>query len=260
MRYFVTEITDLGSKKKVNQDASRARVARPGLTEGAFGVVCDGVGSCEHSEVASRSAAEAFDNWFTAAYPDIDDITDEDEFCSLLYERWYALFDSVNDYVIDFAEINQIKLGSTFTCILLRNMNYYILHIGDTRVYRITDEMEQLTTDHTVVAREVSRGIITAEQAKKDSRRHTLTKCVGMKRHIRPEFYTGQIQGNTKFLICSDGFRDRADDESILDAFGGTKTLKKDRLSKAAKKVVRLVRDAGEKDNITAVIIEVSEE
>ena len=260
MRYTVTEVTDLGTKTKINQDASHVRILNTEHSESAFGIVCDGVGSCEHSEVASGIAADAFDKWFMTAYPPIADIKDEDEFCSALYERWFALFDSVNNYIIDFAEINQLKLGSTLSCILLRNSEYYILHIGDTRIYSMAITNKILTDDHTIVAKELQRGIITPVQAASDPRRHTLTKCVGMKRHIRPEFYTGQISGITTFLICSDGFRDRICDEDIYEEFCAEKETKKEKLDKAARRIIKAARAAGENDNITAAILQVSEE
>lgn len=260
MNLIVCDTTDLGTKKKVNQDAKFIGTIDTKLYRSAFGIVCDGVGSCECSEIASKISVAAFSDWFTKCFPDFADITDEDKFCSLLYDRWYALFDIVNSYVIDYTAVNKIKLGTTLSCLLVRGRYYYILHIGDTRVYSIGSEIKQLTSDHTLTARDLERGIISEEQARTDKRRHTLTKCVGMKHHMRPEFYTGYIEENTKLLICSDGFRDRINDEAIALSFKNEKPLRKGRLVKAAKKVIRNNREQGERDNITAVIIQVSED
>lgn len=255
-----SKVTDLGSKKKVNQDASYVGRVESRLFNSVMGLICDGVGSCEFSEIASGFAVDAFSDWFTKCYPQFADIADEDEFCSVLYERWFALFETVNSYVMSFAKIGDIRLGSTFTCLLIRDRFYYVLHIGDTRVYSIDNDIEQLTTDHTVTQREIEKGELTYAEAREDNRRHTLTKCLGMKEHIRPDFYTGQIDGNKKFLICSDGFRDKLTDEEIADMMSRDKVLKKDRLTRSMKKIIKIGRTAGETDNVTAVLIQASED
>ncbi len=256
----LSSVTDLGSRKKVNQDAMCALQKDTKIFRSAMGVICDGVGGCEHSEIASNFAVRAFSEWYDCFYPDIADITDEDEFCSQLYEKWFGIFDSVNSFITAFANANDTRLGSTFTCVMVRGNNYYILHIGDTRAYSISSEIKQLTVDHTVTQREVEKGMITPEEAQNDDRRHTLTKCLGLKDHIRPAFYTGSIENDTKFLICSDGFRDKLSEDELADILGREKAFKKDRLSKALKKIVKNGRAAGETDNVSAIVIQVSEE
>lgn len=260
MKSIICEVTDLGSKKKTNQDACYVKRLEMRSSDSIFGIICDGVGGCEHSEIASRDLVTAFSDWFTKCYPDFAELRDEDEFCDLLYERWLALFDITNSYIMNFAAVNNIKLGSTLSCILIRDDYYYILHIGDTRIYSINSEIKQLTNDHTVTARELQKGLITPEQARTDRRRHILTKCAGMKDHIRPEFYTGRIEENTKYLLCSDGFRDRTTNEYIAEQLCYDSILKKNKIIKGIKSIIKSNRAEGEKDNITAVVIQVSED
>jgi serine/threonine protein phosphatase PrpC len=260
MKYVLSQVTDLGSRKKVNQDASYVGELDSCLFHSAFGIVCDGVGSCEHSEIASSRGVSAFNDWFEKCYSDFADEEDEEAFCGLLYERWFALFNVINDYIVDFAEVNKMNLGSTLSCILIRGSFYYILHIGDTRIYKITDEIIQLTPDHTLTALELSRGNITEEEALTDSRRHTLTKCLGIRKFVRPEFFTGEFSGDSKFLICSDGFRGLVDDKYIYDELSRNKPLKQNQLDKTIKSIIRYNRNLGENDNITAVVIQISEE
>lgn len=260
MNNVICLITDMGQKTKINQDTSYVGKIYTQIGESLFAVICDGVGSCEHSEIASQRAVDCFCDWFNKCYETFADTASEDEFCSLLYERWFALFDIINNYIINYAEVNKIRLGTTLSCILVRKSHYYILHIGDTRIYKIEKEMTLLTADHTVTAREVLRGKLTPVQARTDKRRHSLIKCIGMKEHMRPDFCTGTIERGGKFIICSDGFRDKIMDEQIFEAFKKDKFMNKSSLVKSARKVIKTVRQCGEKDNITAAVIQVCEE
>ncbi len=258
MKAIYCGLTDKGNSKKKNQDSTFVSSILSADSEAVFGIVCDGVGSYSNSEIASSQAVNAFSEWFLKCYKDISNIADEVDFRSALYERWNAVFDNVNEYIIRFAEINGIKLACTLSCILIRGDSYYILHIGDTRIYNISETIVQLTEDHTVTERNIRQGVLTRDEAKADSHRHILTKCLASKRHISPDFYSGSFADTTKFLICSDGFRNNTDDETILKTFKCNRKTNIAGLRAAAKKIIRIDRRSGEKDNITAVIIQVS--
>lgn len=260
MKTICCEITDKGSSKMKNQDSSFVGCFSDYGCQAAFGIICDGVGSYIHSELASTWAVNAFSDWFLQCYRNISCINDENEFCSILYDRWNAIFDNINDYIIRFSEINDIKLACTLSCILVRERNYYILHIGDTRIYSISEDIIRLTEDHTVTQRNIRQGFITDIDAKADSGKHILTKCLASKKHVSPDFYCGCISGTTKYLICSDGFSNNIDENKLLETFGYNKRLDASGLKKATKKVIRTDRSSGEKDNITAVVIQLSEE
>ena len=73
-------------------------------------------------------------------------------------------------------------------------------------------------------------------------------------------FFTGGIAAPAKILVCSDGFRDKITEEQIYKMLYGNKTVKQEKITKGAEKVISYVRKNGEKDNITAVIIEICEE
>lgn len=257
MKTICCKITDKGSIKKKNQDSSFVGSIS---SDSAFGIICDGVGSYNSSEIASGWAVSVFSDWFLKCYACISGIEDKETFRSVLYERWNAIFDSINEHIIRFAEINGIKLACTLSCILIKSGSYYILHIGDTRIYRISSEITRLTEDHTVMERNIRRKLITREQAQGDRSKHVLTKCLASRRYVSPDFYSGNIDGTTKFLICSDGFCNNAEDERILRMFGADARKSTTGLRKAAKKIIRSDRSRGERDNITAVIIQVSKE
>ena len=81
-----------------------------------------------------------------------------------------------------------------------------IVHVGDSRVYQIDSALNQLTTDQTFVAREVSKGNMTIEQAKVDKRRNLLLQCVGASKVVEPQVLLGTTKKGA-YMLCSDGFR-----------------------------------------------------
>lgn len=97
---------------------------------------------------------------------------------------------------------------------------YYIIHVGDSRVYLINDKVNLLTHDQTFVAREIAAGRMTKEQAKTDSRRSVLLQCVGASPVVEPEFLSGTIQKNAVYMLCSDGFRHQITEEEMLVKIG----------------------------------------
>lgn len=80
-------------------------------------------------------------------------------------------------------------VGTTVTALLLTESRYYIINVGDTRAYEITDRVKLLTKDQTVVEREVDLGNITPEEAEFDSRRSVLLQCVGASDDVYPDMF-----------------------------------------------------------------------
>lgn len=260
MRFVITAVTDKGDYKRVNQDSCAAAVGRARGGDSAFAIVCDGVGSLERSEIASAYVVKRFTEWFDTKYAFIVDTANEDEFCSRLYEIWRTLVEEINTGVYSYAAEHGMKLGTTLSCVLVRNGYYYIMHIGDSRIYSLTDELRQLTGDHTLTEREIEKGNLTPEAAKTDKRRHVLMRCIGSQERVRGDFFTGKITAPAKLLVCSDGFRDKISEEQLYKMLYGSKTVKKEKITKGAEKVISHVRKNSEKDNITAAIIEICEE
>ena len=244
-------VSDLGTRKAVNQDSCYVKA-----DEGsAFAAVCDGVGSCRHSEISSAMAVKLFALWYENCLAELDGVRGE-ELENIIYNKWHMMFEGLNNMLIGLTPCFESKMGSTLSCLLLLDGRYYVLHIGDTRIYRIGSGVDLLTEDHTVTGREIRLGRMTEEAAKPDRKRHVLTKCLGIKEDMTPDFYSGDIQPGDKFLLCSDGFRDKLSDDDILRAYRGGRHMTVWGLERATKALLRRVRREGETDNITAVIVE----
>src|SRR5581483_4587198 len=82
-------------------------------------------------------------------------------------------------------------MASTLSALLLRGTRYYLAHVGDTRVYRLSgDECAQLTQDHVW---------------DRPGMQHVLKRAVGLDRHLAIDCADGELRADDAFLLCSDG-------------------------------------------------------
>lgn len=250
MRYMLTADTDIGIAKKINQDSICVMHADSDHGQVAMAVVCDGMGGLVKGELASATVVRAFRKWFTDLLPyDLPELDMES-----VAERWVLMLRELNAEIKNYGRSIGADLGTTFTGMLLADDRYLIVHVGDSRAYRIDKELVQLTEDHTLVAREVKRGAITPEQAKTDVRRSILLQCIGASTVVEPQVIHGKTEPGA-YLLCSDGFRHRISEHELVQAFGGDCLTDKTIMHKKTLSMISLVKQRYEKDNISVILI-----
>jgi serine/threonine protein phosphatase PrpC len=163
MRYKAAYHTDVGIRKKTNQDSLAIKIADTPYGMAAFAVICDGMGGLAKGEVASKEVICAFSDWFQESFAEMIDNDSFDE--ELMRKQWHSIAVNENEILKAYGEDNGIMIGTTLTAMLMFRDSYYIIHVGDSRAYEITGtEARQLTNDQTFVAREVAAGRMTPEQ------------------------------------------------------------------------------------------------
>ena len=154
------------------------------------------------------------------------------------------------------------------TAFLAWQNDFYLMHIGDCRVYEFTDiAARQLTKDHTYVAREVALGHMTAIQARNDARRNVLLQCIGVNDIVTPDYVNGKICKNAAYLICSDGFwhvppievlyRTCYRDMQMLDWSVGECDANDTCMERVLGGLASRSKQSGERDNLSAILIQV---
>ena len=169
--------------------------------------------------------------------------------------QWSEIINQQNIKLGKYGKENNFMLGTTVTAILMYKEKYYITHVGDSRVYQLTDTVNILTTDHTLVAREVAAGRLTPRQALVDPRRSILLQCVGASEVVKPEFLTGKVKKDTTYMICSDGFRHKISESEILENLGQRLSINESVMHRACVNLVETVKKRKENDNVTVVLI-----
>ena len=158
--YITSFCTDVGIKKKVNQDSLCIKKALLKDKTVLMALVCDGMGGLSKGELASATVIRGFSDWFVK-----DLVSTQGDF-DKIRKQWENLIISLNTKLWNYGKKNAAELGTTLTAILfVEGKEYLIAQVGDSRAYEIGQTINQITEDQSFVAREVKRGNMTKEQA-----------------------------------------------------------------------------------------------
>lgn len=204
MNFLTAFHTDVGIKKKTNQDSLLIHQAHTGVGNVILAVMCDGMGGLAKGEVASACMVRVFSDWFHNDFPKMLSAGLQPE---ALRASWEQIVSIVNQKITSYSVRNNVAMGTTCAALLIVNNVYYIMNIGDSRVYMIGDNVYQLTKDQTYIQREMDAGRMTYEQSLVDPQRNVLLQCVGASSVIEPDFIMGDVQPNQCYMLCCDGFR-----------------------------------------------------
>ena len=253
MEYAATYNTDIGIRKSTNQDSVALRIIDTPDGQVAFGIVCDGMGGLAKGELASKEVISAFCRWFDEEFT--TQVLDGSFSALRLRDEWNSIIQSENRILGIYGSDNNIMLGTTVSAILMYKEEFYIVHVGDSRVYELRDTVRILTKDQTFVAREIAAGRMTPEEAKIDPRRSVLLQCVGASATVVPDFLKGKIQRNSVYFVCSDGFRHQISNEEIMEKLGPENSKNMEELKYGCVYLTELVKNRKETDNITVAAI-----
>ena len=178
--------------------------------------VADGMGGHAAGEVASRIAVEVLQSLVPAL---VSTDIDEDSVEDLLMHSLHSI-DSEISVVAD-EEIEKRGMGTTLTALLIRDKYISLLHVGDSRCYRLRgNTLEQLSNDHTVMQELIDQGRITPDEAVNHPQRSLLTHALMGDSGFDPVVQLYPIKLGDQFLLCSDGLT------GVLSDFEITKIIK----------------------------------
>ena len=235
MKYVWATATHQGRVRRRNEDAVYPDSS--GASEEAILVgVADGMGGAIAGNVASTTALEA--------------ATDKDPASDVsIVERVIAGNEELLREIDRRPELR--GMGTTLTLGLFRPDGTLELgHVGDSRAYRLREgEIEQLTTDHTVVAEMVALGHLDPADAERHPQRHLLTRALGLG-PIHVDHQSLQVLDGDRILICSDGLTSMLADEHIAEIATG------DDVEPTVWALVEAANTGGGIDNISVAIVD----
>lgn len=228
--------TDVGRVREGNEDSF--------LVDEPLFVVADGMGGHLAGDVASSTAVEIISsNSATASGANPETLAE--------------LIRAANAAIWEKASTDpQLRgMGTTCTLVLLDGSRAHIAHVGDSRAYLLRDgRLEQLTEDHTLVARMVKEGRLRAEDAEHHPQRSIITRALGVDSEVDVDLSVLELQPGDRLLICSDGLSSMIDHSAIQEALADHEDPQA-----AADDLVARANEAGGEDNVTVVVIEVSD-
>jgi len=211
---------------------------------GSVYLVCDGMGGHNAGQIASELAAKQF----LHAYYHLGGTAQEAARHAIL---------QAHHYIAEMASKipSRYGMGTTLTALILKQDEGILAHVGDSRCYRLREGVfEQLSRDHTLVARLVEQGIITPEQARYHPQRNVIRQAVGVadpSEPLEPDIETFALQAGDLYLLCSDGLTDMVDDAEI------EAILRDEPPTRAAWRLVDRALANGGRDNITVALVQI---
>ena len=143
--------------------------------------------------------------------------------------------------------------GTTLSTVAIVDNLAYLVHVGDSRTYLIHhNEIEQLTTDHTLVQRLVEMNELTTAEAEDYPQKNILYRAIGQNEQLKIERLIRSLPPGAQMLICSDGLWDLVDDSALKQV-----TLESSSPQDACDRLVVLANEHGGTDNITVIILKI---
>ncbi len=240
--------TDPGRKRSENEDSLRIDLDTERYPERpALFVVCDGVGGAAAGKTASTIAVSGM----VAAF--------HESAAASIAERLVEATERASAAILDHSRNNPATSGmaTTLVAAVFDAAACHVVNVGDSRAYRISGgRLERVTIDHTLIQEQIISGAITAEQAASSPYRHVITRSLGRERSgIGAQTYPPiPLQGDDRFVLCSDGLTDMVSDAEILTV------ATQHEPQRAALALVNLANSHGGGDNITVIVIEVKDD
>ena len=253
MKFTTTVHTDIGIRKSTNQDSALITEARSDFGNVLLTVICDGMGGLAKGEVASSTVVTAFSSWFENECPKL--LSDVEHLESRVFDSWGRLIVDCNSRIADYANKNGVSMGTTLNAILFFDGKYYIVNVGDSRAYKITDRLYQLTKDQTYVQREMDMGRMTPEEARISPQRNVLLQCIGASDFITPEYFSGSYETGQVYMQCSDGFRHIITPEEIYQYLSPQALVSEQAMIDNSVYLTELNKYRRENDNITVLLV-----
>jgi serine/threonine protein phosphatase PrpC len=218
--------------RKANEDFAGALIGAelPEPRQEVVAAIADGIGGAKGGRAAAETAVRGF----------------LDGFCDLpetmeVQRAGARIVSALNGWINSMGRQDPelTGLGCTFTALVLRGRVAHVLHVGDTRAYRISGRrLTCLTTDH---VRQEGGG-----------RSHTLTRALGVEGEVRLDYGTQPVALHDRFLLCSDGVHGYLTEPSIAEIL-----RERSAPDDTARALVAAALAAGSTDNCTALVLDV---
>lgn len=240
MRLYTGCISDRGNFSKKNQDRAVCHVRRDLRHVLAVACVCDGIGSFAESEIASELVTSGISRWFHG----IERLYPKQIAKNELLDDLEVTVQELNELVYDHRKKSGIDIGCTMSLLLMLDTEYYVFHVGDSRIYCVNETIYQITHDEVSVTE--SNGRLKTK----------LANYIGKTKELWINKFGGEAEEGDAFLLGSDGVFKKLEYDDVNAA------AKKIRGNRQAQRVcgnfVRLVLARGERDNISCILLKIS--
>lgn len=239
MQFYL--VSDRGRLRENNEDSSLAKE----IGEFTLLILADGMGGHKGGETASRTAISEI---YSILSEELSEKMLPGQIMLLLSDAVEKANEKLFSLAKEDAELS--GMGTTCDICLVFKGTAYIAHVGDSRVYRISEsgDSQKLTKDHSLVEFMLESGTITPEEAATHPQKNIILRALGIEKQVEADISHVKLRKGDTLLLCSDGLTNMLDEETVFK----TVTEETDP-EKSALKLVSLANEAGGTDNITVI-------
>lgn len=226
-------------RREVNQDAVLYRDMVQKENCFALCAVCDGVGGLEHGELASGFLADRIGSWFedVGKWLDIGKVE-----VGVLFSHLKDAAELWNEELWQQCRDTGMRMGSTMSLLMIIRDCYYIVHVGDSRIYRCRGNiLEQMTADESVA------------RMKNGRIKNYLSNYMGKEEGLQFQSLSGTVRDGDMFIVCSDGFYHHLTSDDIPELQRVYK--KNSKLDEICRRMIQVMIERRERDNISIGVV-----
>jgi len=218
-------------KRETNEDylAVFDASSQPHILQGSVAAIADGMGGAR----GGRQAAEITVRGFIDAYYSLPETLGVDRAAAraiMAMNRW------VHDQRRNDPALKD--MATTFSALILRGRQTYIVHIGDTRIYRLRQQrLQRLTSDHV---------------HQHPDMRHVLHRAIGFDESTHLDYAKHGLMLHDRFLLCSDGVHGALSERRIRAILEEGSSPED-----SARRIVESALQAGSQDNVSGLVVDV---
>lgn len=233
-------ITDIGKKRKLNQDYVYTSERPVGNLPNVF-IVADGMGGHNAGDYASKFTVETI-------VGEIVKLSEKNP-----EQILKKAIEVANDKVLRMANENPDLegMGTTVVAATCIGEELHVANVGDSRLYVIGEKITQVTRDHSLVEEMIRMGGIDRATARNHPDKNIITRAIGAEESIDIDFFHVGLSKGDIVLMCSDGLTNMLEDEEIRMILNGQRDI-----VEKAEQLVKAANNNGGKDNIAVVLIE----
>ena len=209
-------------------------------------VVADGMGGHAAGSVASKLLVKQLEMFDRMVEPERE------------LELLRHAIESANLGIFHAAEKDRALrgMGTTLVAALILGKDYIAANVGDSRMYQYSqNQLETITTDHSLVEQLVLAGAITKDEARVHPQRNIITRAMGVSPKVDVDLFERSWSAGDILMICSDGLHGAVEEDDIITVLSSNRSL-----DSMCDVLIQLALDNGGTDNITVVLVCLEEE
>lgn len=237
-------VTDIGRKRQLNQDYVFSSAKPMGNMPNLF-IVADGMGGHNAGDYASKCTVETV----------VSEIRNSFEKNPTIIVR--NAIETANSKIRELAAADENLLGMGTTLVVATVIGKYlqVANVGDSRLYLVDKKgIRQITRDHSLVEEMIRLGGLSREDARKHPDKNIITRAIGAKDEVEPEFFTEELEPGDIILMCSDGLSNMLEDKEIEKIIQDEETAE---IKQKAEALINAANNNGGKDNIAVVLVKI---